>query len=114
MEGPISICTPGETIKPSFTLQSWGFPILNGAISQKAMASGKPILRPGTSPSRRLNSRVEALGDASVYWRCHGRGDVSRACNIGMGGFFMETAEPQPEPAPPPPHFSLNKCPRHT
>jgi len=61
------------------------------------MASGKPILRPGTSPSRRLNSRVEALGDAWVYWRCDGREDVSRVCNIGMGGLFIETAEPKAE-----------------
>jgi hypothetical protein len=27
-----------------------------------------------------------------VYWRCHGREDVSLVCNLSMGGLFIETS----------------------
>jgi len=47
--------------------------------------------RMGSSPSRRLTSRVEAPTDVWVYWECHRRKDVSRVRNLSMGGLFLET-----------------------
>ena len=32
-----------------------------------------------------------------MYWRCHGREDVSRVRDMGMGGLFIETSEPKDE-----------------
>ena len=42
-------------------------------------------------PSRRFNSRFEALGDVWVYWQCDGSDDTSRVRNLGVGGLFIET-----------------------
>ena len=36
-------------------------------------------------------------GDVWVYWRCHGREDVSRVRDMSMGGLFIETPEPKDE-----------------
>ncbi len=58
------------------------------------MADDSPreqFFRIGSSPSRRLTSRVEAAGDVWVYWECSHRHDVSRVRNVGMGGLFLET-----------------------
>lgn len=49
----------------------------------------------GTTPSRRLTSRVEVSEDVWVYWRSEGREDVSRIRNLSMGGLFIETPEPR-------------------
>ncbi len=61
------------------------------------MVSGEPILRPVTSPSRRLTSRVPAPSDVWVYWQCHGREDVSCVRDMSMGGLFIETPQPRAE-----------------
>jgi hypothetical protein len=58
------------------------------------MAEDSPqeqFFRMGSSPSRRLTSRVEAATDVWVYWECSHRKDVSRVRNVGMGGLFLET-----------------------
>jgi hypothetical protein len=52
-------------------------------------------MRPETSPSRRLTSRVPAPGDVWVYWQCNGREDVSRVLDMSMGGLFIETPHPK-------------------
>jgi PilZ domain len=54
-------------------------------------------LRPVTSPSRRLTSRVPGLEDVWVYWQCHGREDISRVRDMSMGGLFIETPQPRAE-----------------
>ena len=46
--------------------------------------------------SRRMTSRIETMGDVWVCWRCHGMDDVSRVCDLSVGGLFLST------PAPPP------------
>lgn len=48
-------------------------------------------------PSRRFNSRFEALGDVWVYWQCDGGDDTSRVRNLGVGGLFIETRKPTVE-----------------
>src|SRR5260370_24765659 len=45
---------------------------------------------------RRMTSRIETMGDVWVCWRCHGMDDVSRVCDLSVGGLFLST------PAPPP------------
>jgi hypothetical protein len=58
------------------------------------MADGSPqgqFFGLGSSPSRRLTSRVEAAASVWVYWECNHRHDVSRVRNVGMGGLFLET-----------------------
>jgi len=58
------------------------------------MAEDSPqeqLFRMGSSPSRRLASRVEAATDVWVYWECNQRRDVSRVRNVGLGGLFLET-----------------------
>ena len=60
------------------------------------MATGKSAVRPETSPSRRLTSRVPAPEDVWVYWHCNGQDDVSRVRDMSMGGLFIETAHPRP------------------
>jgi len=42
-------------------------------------------------------SRVATPGDVWVYWRCHGREDVSRVRDMSMGGLFIETPESRDE-----------------
>jgi hypothetical protein len=54
-------------------------------------------VRPVTSPSRRLTSRVSAPADVWVYWKCQGREDVSCVRDMSMGGLFIETPEPRAE-----------------
>src|SRR2546429_2129757 len=61
----------------------------------QTMVPGKPLLRPATSPSRRLTSRVSAPGGVWVYWQCHGQEDVSRVRDMSMGGLFIETPQPR-------------------
>src|SRR5881296_47923 len=61
------------------------------------MVPGKTSSRPATFPSRRLTSRVPAPSDVWVYWRCHGREDVSRVRDMSMGGLFIETSETKEE-----------------
>jgi hypothetical protein len=46
--------------------------------------------------SRRMTSRIETRSDVWVYWRCQGKDDVSRVCDLSVGGLFLST------PAPPP------------
>ena len=61
------------------------------------MVPGKTPPRPASSPSRRLTSRVPAPGDVWVFWRCHGREDVSRVRDMSMGGLFLETPQRKAE-----------------
>jgi len=46
--------------------------------------------------SRRMTSRIETMGDVWVYWRCQGRDDVSRVCDLSVGGLFLSTPVPPP------------------
>lgn len=55
-----------------------------------ATAFAKPLY------SRRMTSRVEALGDVWVYWRCEGIDDVSRVCDLSAEGLFLSTPIPPP------------------
>jgi|SRR4249920_793345 len=44
-----------------------------------------------------MTSRIEAMGDVWVYWGCQGVDDVSRVCDLSLGGLFLST------PVSPPP-----------
>ena len=46
--------------------------------------------------SRRMTSRVETEGDVWVYWRCQDMDDVSRVCDLSVGGLFVSTPVPPP------------------
>jgi len=46
--------------------------------------------------SRRQASRVETRDDVWVYWRCGGMDDVSRVCDLSVGGLFLSTPVPRP------------------
>jgi hypothetical protein len=50
----------------------------------------------GTTPSRRLTSRIEASEDVWVLWQCQGRDDVSRVRDMSLGGLFIETPKAIP------------------
>ncbi len=41
--------------------------------------------------SRRMTSRIETMGDVWVYWRCQSMDDVSRVCDLSVGGLFLST-----------------------
>jgi PilZ domain len=43
-----------------------------------------------------MTSRIEVMGDVWVYWRCQGVDDVSRVCDLGVGGLFLATPVPPP------------------
>jgi hypothetical protein len=47
--------------------------------------------------SRRMTARIDTRDDVWVYWHCQGLDDVSRVCDLSVGGMFLAT------PAPPPP-----------
>jgi PilZ domain len=55
-----------------------------------AAALAKPLY------SRRMSSRIEPMGDVWVYWRCEGMDDVSRVCDLSVGGLFLSTPVPPP------------------
>ena len=44
----------------------------------------------GITPSRRLTSRVQALVDVWVLWRCNGRDDICRVGDLSVGGLFIQ------------------------
>jgi len=46
--------------------------------------------------SRRMISRLETMDDVWVLWRCEGRHDISRACDLSVGGMFLSTSAPPP------------------
>jgi hypothetical protein len=46
--------------------------------------------------SRRMASRLETMGDVWVCWRCEGMDDVSRVCDLSVGGLFLSTPVPPP------------------
>jgi hypothetical protein len=46
--------------------------------------------------SRRMVSRVETGDDVWVYWSCCGTDDVSRVCDLSVGGLFLSTPSPRP------------------
>jgi hypothetical protein len=46
--------------------------------------------------SRRMSSRIDTLGDVWVCWRCEGMDDVSRVCDLSVGGLFLSTPVPPP------------------
>ena len=46
--------------------------------------------------SRRLVSRIETHGDIWVCWRCQGWEDVSRVCDLSVGGLFVASQTPRP------------------
>ena len=52
--------------------------------------------RLGRLYSRRLISRAETHEDVWVCWRCAGREDVSRVCDLSVGGLFLSTPIPRP------------------
>lgn len=52
--------------------------------------------RPGPLYSRRFISRVETADNVWVYWRCEGLDDVSRVCDLSVGGLFLSTSMPRP------------------
>src|SRR5712691_7460627 len=52
--------------------------------------------RVGPLYSRRLSSRVETHDNVWVCWRCDGLEDVSRACDLSVGGLFLSTPSPRP------------------
>ncbi len=52
--------------------------------------------RPGPLYSRRLVPRVEIPEGLWVCWRCVGVEDVSRVCDMSVGGLFLSTAIPRP------------------
>jgi hypothetical protein len=47
--------------------------------------------RPGPLYSRRLVPRVEIPEGLWVCWRCAGVEDVSRVCDLSVGGLFLST-----------------------
>jgi hypothetical protein len=51
---------------------------------------------PKLTYSRRMSSRIETMGDVWVYWRCQGMDDVSRVCDLSLGGLFLSTPVPSP------------------
>jgi hypothetical protein len=46
--------------------------------------------------SRRMVSRVETGDDVWVYWSCGRMDDVSRVCDLSVGGLFLSTPTPRP------------------
>jgi hypothetical protein len=46
--------------------------------------------------SRRQASRLETGDSVWVYWRCGGMDDVSRVCDLSVGGLFLSTPVPRP------------------
>jgi hypothetical protein len=46
--------------------------------------------------SRRMVSRVETGDDVWVYWSCGGMDDVSRVCDLSVGGLFLSTPTKRP------------------
>lgn len=46
--------------------------------------------------SRRLISRIETHGDVWVCWHCNGWEDVSRVCDLSVGGLFVASSIPRP------------------
>ena len=46
--------------------------------------------------SRRLASRLATPEGVWVYWRCNGRDDVSRVCDLSVGGLFIATPVARP------------------
>jgi hypothetical protein len=41
-------------------------------------------------------SRIETTDDVWVLWRCEGRHDISRACDLSVGGMFLSITVPPP------------------
>ena len=52
--------------------------------------------RMGPLYSRRLIPRVETPEGLWVCWRCGGIEDVSRVCDLSVGGLFLSTPIPRP------------------
>ena len=52
--------------------------------------------RLGPLYSRRLIPRVETPDGVWVCWRCAGIEDVSRVCDLSVGGLFLSTPFPRP------------------
>ena len=52
--------------------------------------------RVGPLYSRRLISRIATHEDVWVCWRCEGVEDVSRVCDLGVGGLFLSTSVSRP------------------
>ncbi len=46
--------------------------------------------------SRRMAARLETTGDVWVCWRCESMDDVSRVCDLSVGGLFLCTPVPPP------------------
>ena len=47
--------------------------------------------------SRRVVSRIDTFRDVWVCWRCGGVEDVSRVCDLSVGGVFLSTPIPRSE-----------------
>lgn len=55
--------------------------------------SGEPLLVHRPSYSRRALTRLQAVEDIWVCWRCNGRDDISRVLDISHDGLFLETPQ---------------------
>ena len=45
--------------------------------------------------SRRMISRIATFENVWVCWRCEGIEDVSRVCDLSVGGLFLSTTSPR-------------------
>jgi hypothetical protein len=60
------------------------------------LANKEHVVLQANSPSRRLNSRIEAVDGVWVYWQCNGREELSRVLDMSMRGIFIETPLQKP------------------
>lgn len=61
--------------------------------------------RPSESYLRRRTARVDAGESVYTLWSCEGREGLSRACDLGLGGLFVESPVAQNLGAPVRLHF---------
>lgn len=59
----------------------------------RSSAPGEPLLVHRPSYSRRALTRLQAVEDIWVCWRCNGRDDISRVLDISHDGLFLETPQ---------------------
>ena len=57
----------------------------------RSSAPGEPLLTHKHSFTRRALTRLKAVEDIWVCWRCNGRDDISRVLDISHDGLFLET-----------------------
>ncbi len=62
-------------------------------------------MRGSASYFRRRTSRAEAGESVYAFWSCDGREGLSRVCDLGLGGLFIESPVEQDLGAPVKLHF---------